>query len=84
MGKLTLARLPTPLIAIGSATRPRSPEWRKKGPTRSCFDPPTLTLPSPSQSLRLRVCKITVDISSTDLVEESITGSRWLRYMASA
>jgi hypothetical protein len=37
-----------------------------------------------SQDLWLRVCKITVDISSTDLVEELITGRRWFRYMASA
>jgi hypothetical protein len=37
-----------------------------------------------SQDLWLSVCKITVDISSTDLVEELITGRRWFRYMASA
>ena len=39
---------------------------------------------SPTQGLCFRVCKITVDISSTDLVEELITGRRWLRYIASA
>ena len=36
------------------------------------------------QDLWFMVCKITVDISSTDLVEELIIGSRWFRYMASA
>ena len=37
-----------------------------------------------SHDLWLSVCKITVDISSTDLAEELITGRRWFRYMASA
>jgi hypothetical protein len=36
------------------------------------------------QDMWFMVCKITVDISSTDLADELITGSRWFRYIASA